>query len=256
MASYYGGGEREGVEFVGRGGEEQIQRCLLIPWPHNGGVVLLKLHGEENLEEECRLEIDFFRGQEEREEAFPLVNAVIEDGQSFPYEQPYNDYPSFSKAFFAHSTFVVRVSSLQSQSNKFKAILPSGVAGFFYVKPKLPGRCSHFCTGGFIVRKEVRSNGLGKWMGKSFLHLARDLGYRASFFSLVFQTNVASNKLWSGLGFTELATIPGVARLKGIDGYVDSKQWYYDLTDLKIPGSWHALGEIHTEDKRESNENM
>lgn len=30
--------------------------------------------------------------------------------------------------------------------------IPHGVAGCFYVKPNFPGRCSHVCNGGFIVR--------------------------------------------------------------------------------------------------------
>ena len=61
--------------------------------------------------------------------------------------------------------------------------------GCFYVKPNFPGRCGHVCNGGFIVRKEVRGNGIGQMMGRSFLPLARDLGYSASFFNLVFVSN-------------------------------------------------------------------
>ena len=39
------------------------------------------------------------------------------------------------------------------------------------------------------MRKEVRGNGIGQMMGRSFLPLARDLGYSASFFNLVFVSN-------------------------------------------------------------------
>ena len=39
------------------------------------------------------------------------------------------------------------------------------------------------------MRKEVRGNGIGQMMGRSFLPLARDLGYLASFFNLVFVSN-------------------------------------------------------------------
>ena len=38
-------------------------------------------------------------------------------------------------------------------------------------------------------RKEARRNGLGEKMGAAFLPLARDLGYSASFFNLVFVSN-------------------------------------------------------------------
>ena len=40
-----------------------------------------------------------------------------------------------------------------------------------------------------IGRKEARRNGLGERMGAAFLPLARDLGYTASFFNLVFVSN-------------------------------------------------------------------
>ena len=40
-----------------------------------------------------------------------------------------------------------------------------------------------------LSRKEVRCNGIGQKMGAAFLPLARDLGYSASFFNLVFVSN-------------------------------------------------------------------
>ena len=40
-----------------------------------------------------------------------------------------------------------------------------------------------------FIRQEARRNGLGEKMGAAFLPLARDLGYSASFFNLVFVSN-------------------------------------------------------------------
>ena len=55
-------------------------------------------------------------------------------------------------------------------------------------------------------------------MATSFLILARDLGYRASYFNLVYVTNPPSWKLWDvkinyslfiqKLGFTRINTVP------------------------------------------------
>lgn len=41
-------------------------------------------------------------------------------------------------------------------------------------------------------------------MATHFRHLAKDLGYKAAMFNLVFVTNVASIKLWRAMGFQEL----------------------------------------------------
>ncbi|CAM9176679.1 unnamed protein product [Ectocarpus sp. 4 AP-2014] len=107
------------------------------------------------------------------------------------------------------------------------------VWGAFYIKPNFPGRCSHVCNGGFITDPRRRQRGVAKLMGHAFLRFAKDLGYRASYFNLVFRSNEASLRLWRGLGFTELAVVPKAARLKGIDGLVDAIQFHYDLDNLR-----------------------
>ncbi|CAM9951480.1 unnamed protein product [Discosporangium mesarthrocarpum] len=106
------------------------------------------------------------------------------------------------------------------------------VLGVFYVKPNFPGRCSHVCNGGFITDPAYRRRGVAKIMGRAFLRLARDLGYKASYFNLVFCANEASVRLWRGLEFQELAVIPKAGRLKGMDKLVDAIQFYYDLETL------------------------
>ncbi|CAM9561456.1 unnamed protein product [Pylaiella littoralis] len=107
------------------------------------------------------------------------------------------------------------------------------VWGVFYIKPNFPGRCSHVCNGGFITDPRRRRRGVARLMGHAFLRLAKDLGYRASYFNLVFRSNESSLRLWRGLGFTELAVVPRAGRLKGIDGLVDAIQFHYDLDTLR-----------------------
>jgi GNAT superfamily N-acetyltransferase len=43
----------------------------------------------------------------------------------------------------------------------------------------MPGRCGHICNGGFITKPSAQGKGVGKAMGKAFLSLAPQLGYRA-----------------------------------------------------------------------------
>ena len=235
MASCYGDdgdGVQGGVDGVqGMVGYEKVAHYLPISWTIQH-MRLTSEGGEEVMEENCQLEIDFFRSQEEREVAMDLMNKEIESGLSWPFEQQFQDFSSFSRYFLSHSAFVVRVKNYKEKSEGFQSLVPHGLAGCFYVKPNFPGRCSHVCNGGFIVRKEVRGNGVGQRMGRAFLPLARDLGYLASFFNLVFVSNGVSDRMWQKLGYTMVGVVPKVARLKGMQELVDAKQYYYDLTTV------------------------
>ncbi|KAG5190470.1 acyl-CoA N-acyltransferase [Tribonema minus] len=131
------------------------------------------------------------------------------------------DVDAFKGYFLSHNAFVVR------------AVDSGHVMGVFYIKPNFPGRCSHICNGGFITEPAFRGRGVGTLMAKAFLWLARDIGYKASYFNLVFANNAASQALWDGLGFTRLAVVPKAGRLKGVDGLVDAIQYYYDLESLR-----------------------
>ena len=86
--------------------------------------------------------------------------------------------------------------------------------GCFYVKPNFPGRCSHVCNGGFITNKKYRGFKVGAFMGENFKRIAKDIGFRASLFNLVFASNESSVRLWRSLGYKELAVIPKVAVLE------------------------------------------
>ena len=61
----------------------------------------------ELLESNCELEIDFFSSQEEKEEARILMSLEIESGLSWPFEEVFPDFSSFSKYFLSHSAFLV-----------------------------------------------------------------------------------------------------------------------------------------------------
>ena len=68
-------------------------------------------------------------------------------------------------------------------------------------------------------------------MGKVFLRAARDLGYKSSYFNLVFQSNESSVRLWERLGFQRVAVLEKAARLEGMkEGELDTAYGYrYDL---------------------------
>lgn len=97
---------------------------------------------------------------------------------------------------------------------------PAQFGGFYYIKPNYPGRSSHICNGGFLVPTASRGMRLGFLLAQSFLHYAPALGYRASVFNLVYDTNRASVRIWETLGFQFVGRIPQAGRLRvpGPDG--------------------------------------
>ena len=123
-----------------------------------------------------------------------LLNAEIRKGDSYPYFEELDD-AGFEAYFCSHDAFVAEAAD-------------GDIAGIFYIKPNFPGRSAHFCNGGFVTAPPHRGKGVGRAMGEAFLVLARDLGYRAAMFNLVYETNVASVFLWESLGFRQLALLP------------------------------------------------
>ncbi len=78
-------------------------------------------------------------------------------------------------------------------------------------------------------------------MGTLFIRIAKDLGYKAILFNLIYKSNVGSVRLWKSLGFSVIGTLPKVGRLKfEKEEYVDADQCYLDLTQKNDIGH-HGL---------------
>ncbi|CAN8105164.1 unnamed protein product [Discula destructiva] len=103
--------------------------------------------------------------------------------------------------------------------------------GSFYIKPNYPGRSSHVCNAGFLVTDASRNRGVGRLMGEAYLDWAPKLGYTYSVFNLVYETNVASCRIWDALGFKRIGRVPGCGKLKSYpDRFVDAIIYGRDLT--------------------------
>ncbi|KAL8926522.1 MAG: hypothetical protein Q9208_002849 [Pyrenodesmia sp. 3 TL-2023] len=102
--------------------------------------------------------------------------------------------------------------------------------GSFYVKPNYPGRSSHICNGGFLVTEAARNRGVGRLMGEGYLEWAPKLGYTYSVFNLVYETNVASCRIWDALGFKRIGRIKDCGNLRSHpDELVDAIIYGRDL---------------------------
>lgn len=90
--------------------------------------------------------------------------------------------------------------------------------GSFYIKPNYPGRSSHISNAGFLVTDASRNRGVGRLMGEAYLNWAPKLGYTYSVFNLVYETNVASCRIWDALGFKRIGRVPKCGNLKSYPG--------------------------------------
>ncbi|KAI9653095.1 MAG: hypothetical protein M1831_006179 [Alyxoria varia] len=154
------------------------------------------------------------------------LSKEIEKGDTYPMLEPM-PLETFGKYWFAVFGAVMVMGDIQkvedmisggSECNWEKACL-----GSFYVKPNYPGRSSHVCNAGFIVTDAARNRGVGRLMGEAYLAWAPKLGYKYSVFNLVYDTNVASCRIWDALGFKRIGRVPGCGNLKSFpDRLVDA----------------------------------
>lgn len=152
-----------------------------------------------------------------------MFNGIITEGETYPQVAPLTP-EEFANYWLKGDAFVVR-----SYLKEAPSLAPkSRILGAFYIKPNFPGRCSHICNAGFIVAPNFRGQGMGRLMGEAMLTLARDRGYRAVMYNLVFETNVPSLKLWESLGFETIGRIPGAVHLSS-DRYIDAVMLYRSL---------------------------
>ena len=98
------------------------------------------------------------------------------------------------------------------------------------------------CNGGFITAPKHRQKGVARLMGNLFLQFAPELGYKSSFFNLVFASTEASVRLWESLGFQRVGVVPNAGRLKGFPNLVDAFQYHYDFESLMLGGISKKIG--------------
>jgi len=196
-----------------------------------------------------KVEVDFFRHSptdildDEWAAGLALMNLVIREGRSWPFEEDFTSIDGWRGYFLSHTAFVVRsLDCGEDSTDKHSRSTKGEVLGCFYIKPNFPGRCSHVCNGGFITAPRFRSLGVGRLMGNVFLRAARDLGYKSSYFNLVFKSNGGSVKLWESLGFERVATLENAARLEGLDeGELDTAYGYRFDLENKLPEDYLGI---------------
>ena len=156
-----------------------------------------------------------------------LLNREIEKGDTYPMIEPL-PLSSFGPYWFANFGAAMLMGDVESVE-EVTLMEERGVdwsrecLGSFYVKPNYPGRSSHVCNGGFLVTDAARNRGVGRLMGECYLEWAPKLGYSYSVFNLVYETNVASLRIWDALGFKRIGRVKGCGNLKSYpDQFIDA----------------------------------
>ncbi|KAJ5084483.1 hypothetical protein NUU61_009062 [Penicillium alfredii] len=154
-------------------------------------------------------------------------NKEIEKGDTYAMTEPI-PLAQFGRYWFSNFGVVMLLGDIQS-AEQTHAMDRAGVnwtkvcLGGFHIRPNYPGRSSHVCNGTFIVTDAARNKGVGRLMGEAYLEWAPRLGYTYAVFNLVYETNVASCRLWDSLGFKRIGRVPGGGQLKSNPGeFVDA----------------------------------
>ncbi|KAL4896495.1 histone acetyltransferase Spt10 [Aspergillus ambiguus] len=162
------------------------------------------------------------------------LNKEIEKGDTYAMIDPI-PFAQFSQYWFSGFSAIMILGDIKS-AREMHGLDRAGAnwakicLGSFNVRPNYPGRSSHVCNGMFLVTDAARNRGVGRLMGEGYLEWAPKLGYTYAVFNLVYESNVASCRLWDSLGFKRIGRVPGGGRLISNPGqYVDAIIYGRDL---------------------------
>jgi ribosomal protein S18 acetylase RimI-like enzyme len=79
--------------------------------------------------------------------------------------------------------------------------------GSYFIRPNFPGFAAHIAQAGYIVDRSARRRGIGVALIEDSLVRAKELGYTAMMFNLVFESN-PSRRLYEAAGFEKIGRIP------------------------------------------------
>ncbi|KAK6206781.1 acetyltransferase [Colletotrichum tabaci] len=165
------------------------------------------------------------------------LNKEIEGGDTYPMMDPM-PADKFGAYWFQNFGAIMLLGNIERTDLANDMDWSRECLGSFYIKPNYPGRSSHVCNAGFLVTDASRNRGVGRLMGECYIDWAPKLGYTYSVFNLVYETNVASCKIWDALGFKRIGRVKGCGNLKSHPGQlIDAIIYGRDL----IPGESEEL---------------
>lgn len=142
------------------------------------------------------------------------LNREIDGGDTYPMTDPFG-VDGFADYWFQTFGAVMLLGNLEGADDVAEGRdWAKECLGSFFIKPNYPGRSSHICNASFIVTDGSRNRGVGRLMGEAYLDWAPRLGYTYSVFNLVYETNVASIRIWDALGFKRIGRVRACGNLR------------------------------------------
>jgi GNAT superfamily N-acetyltransferase len=131
---------------------------------------------------------------EDHDALFDAFVHIVDTLEGFPQAPPLTR-PQFDDYWIDHSSGV------------WVATSDSALAGAYYLKPNFVGRAAHIANAGYFVTAAHRGQGFGRLMLEHSLASARQCGFDAIQFNLVFASNPA-RALYESVGFREIGRVP------------------------------------------------
>ena len=154
---------------------------------------------------------------EDWDAVWSIIEPVFRAGETYPFSPEITKAEAFQAWVEAPAETYVVVDA------------GAHIVGTYYLKANQPGLGAHICNCGYIVAERSRDQGIASQMCEHSQREARAHGFLAMQFNLVVSTNEDAVRLWKGLGFAIVGTLPGAFRHPRF-GLVDAYVMYKTLT--------------------------
>jgi len=141
---------------------------------------------------------------------------VFRAGETYPFSQDITKEDAFGIWVLAPTATYVAINENDD------------VLGTYYIKPNQATLGAHVCNCGYIVAENARNKGVASGMCKHSQSEALAHGFRSMQYNLVISTNESTVRLWTGLGFLIIGTLPEAFRHPRL-GFVAAHVMYKKL---------------------------
>lgn len=139
--------------------------------------------------------------QPEDEEALYVLFKEVVENEFFPYKSSSKD--EFQRQFLAAGSKIYVCRS------------PSGeIIGGFYVRSNAPDRSEGLANASYMVHQAYRGRGIGKWLVKRSLVIAKAEGFHTMQFNKVLKQNKRALALYFKLGFRVFEELPSAYKME------------------------------------------